>query len=120
MGGCCWAQLLGWAAGFWLLLPLYPLLLVWTTAPSGVAVPAVGSGSPPMPVERGTSAFLLERSLSWLSWGWHCPLLVFHGAQLSPEAGGHSHPCWWLQGGEQALAWWPSCLTPVPPTAEAV
>lgn len=41
-----------------------------------------------MPAERGISAFLLERSLARLSWGWHCPLLFSpgHSCHLGPVA----------------------------------
>lgn len=102
---------LGWASatghsswgGLGVLFPLYPLLLAWTTAPSCVAALVVGSGLSPMPAERhwhiapgeepGTAALGLALSLA-----------IFLGAQLSPRDGGHGHPCWWLQGGERALA----------------
>lgn len=106
---------LGWASatghsswgGLGVLFPLYPLLLSWTTASSCVAALVVGSGLSPMPrpcQQRGIGTLLLERSLAQLSWGWHCPLPFSWGAQLSPRDGGHGHPCWWLQGGERALA----------------
>lgn len=58
---------LWWAAGVWILLPLYTLPPIWTMVSSCVAVPMVGSGSPLMPAERDAGALLLERSLAQLS-----------------------------------------------------